>query len=949
MQDVGHVIVSGHYPVAGTGHTQRFHKPLIIMPSEDPIRIDASTVHRAVHSSTPRDDLAEREATGNDPGIESADESSPAVGKANDEEISEANTVIRGSSRVEKSNPAAEIIDRTPAAVTKGLLGAQLNHFHLEAFIGGGGMGAVFKGHDEQLDRTVAIKVIPFVGDDPDLQRRFRNEAQSAAKLDHPRIARVFDVGSHGDWHYIVFEYIEGTNIRDLVTRNAVLPIDDAVFYTCELADALQHAADRGIVHRDIKPSNILVGQDSKIKLVDMGLARSENLDLSEDMTASGVTLGTFDYISPEQAKDPRDADLRSDIYSLGCTLYFMLTGSPPYPGGTMLQKLLSHGNAPPPDARILRPEVSDHMVAVIQKMLAKNPDERYQTGFDLVADLREVAVRDGLSRSQALNPVSIPQPNLVGLWLEKHIPWIAAVLLLFVIAGWLQFQSATSRDSVVVPATAVLPEVGNVAPLNNTDLPTTRNPRDSGFLPDLEWDLGTGTGLSPRDESSTAPGEQPGNETEQDASGFTPVPLQGESTERDTRLESALSDRGEPTAGENANEVAPQVIRIVSDPDLGSESSGVLNAATLRDALVMAQENNVKEIEIALPEIVSEPVDLQVEDLWIRSTVSGGTVIRFEVGNAAATVRESMLDVGSSDVVIEDINFVWQVPGGSVSGGSLFEINENTLLRLTDCSVTVSNPNLRDSVYAFDVIADSSFLGEATAGEPEVQIELNNVVVRGEITMLHMDEAAKLGLDWDNGLLAVSGSMIETGGTQIENTESGGRINLEFWRVTVHASAGIFRMSASVKTPYPVAVDRQARQSIFIVDQDQPHFQFSGFPKRFRGSDLLRLRGSSNLYQVGPEFRDVMLRVQAGDGISAVTQMMDLEESPPEWVVEKSPRRSSSVVRVPREWPPAGQRVPAVYEQTDASPRGFTRESLPTLPLLENNENEGLSSERTL
>ncbi len=224
------------------------------------------------------------------------------------------------------------------------------------------------------LDRTVAIKVIPFVSDDPDLQRRFRNEAQSAAKLDHPRIARVFDVGSHDEWHYIVFEYIEGTNIRDLVTKNGVLSIDEAVFNTSQLAGALQHAADRGIVHRDIKPSNVLIGEAGKIKLVDMGLARSDNIDLSEDMTASGVTLGTFDYISPEQAHDPRQADLRSDIYSLGCTLYFMLTGSPPYPGGTMLQKLLSHGNAPPPDARELRPEVSDNLVAVIQKMLAKDP-----------------------------------------------------------------------------------------------------------------------------------------------------------------------------------------------------------------------------------------------------------------------------------------------------------------------------------------------------------------------------------------------------------------------------------------------------------------------------------------------------------------------------------------------------------------------------------------------
>jgi hypothetical protein len=155
--------------------------------------------------------------------------------------------------------------------------------------------------------------------------------------------------------------------------------------------------------------------------------------------------------------------------------------------------------------------------------------------------------------------------------------------------------------------------------------------------------------------------------------------------------------------------------------------------------------------------------------------------------------------------------------------------------------------------------------------------------------------------------------------------------------------------MSAAVDTPYPAVVDRQARQSVFIVDQNRPHFQFSGFPKRFQGSELLLLRGSSNLYQVGPDFRDVMLRVVADDGVATVTQMMDLEESPPEWVTEKSPRRSSSVVRIPREWPPAGERIPAVYQQTDASPRGFTPDSLPTLPVPKNNENEGLSSGRTL
>ena len=159
------------------------------MTSEDPIRIDASTVHRSVHPSTEQD--VSGEIIGGGQSLETADGSKGSVGTGGVEEIAEANTVIRGSSRVEKPKSVAAIIDRTPAAVTKGLLGTQLNHFHLEAFIGGGGMGAVFRGLDEQLDRTVAIKVIPFVGDDPDLQRRFRNEAQSAAKLDHPRMRLV--------------------------------------------------------------------------------------------------------------------------------------------------------------------------------------------------------------------------------------------------------------------------------------------------------------------------------------------------------------------------------------------------------------------------------------------------------------------------------------------------------------------------------------------------------------------------------------------------------------------------------------------------------------------------------------------------------------------------------------------------------------------------------------
>jgi serine/threonine protein kinase len=212
----------------------------------------------------------------------------------------------------------------TPAEAAQVLLGRTLSHFQLVELTGSGGMGAVFRARDTRLERIVAVKVLPRVGLDADLLRRFRNEAQSAARLDHPNIARVYDVGEADGWYFIVFEFIDGTNIRDLIRNTGPLSVDDAVYYTRQVAEAIEHASDRGVVHRDIKPSNVLVTPSGQVKLVDMGLARSQQLDAIADQTQSGVTLGTFDYISPEQARDPRDADVRSDLYSLGCTLYFM-------------------------------------------------------------------------------------------------------------------------------------------------------------------------------------------------------------------------------------------------------------------------------------------------------------------------------------------------------------------------------------------------------------------------------------------------------------------------------------------------------------------------------------------------------------------------------------------------------------------------------------------------
>lgn len=341
-----------------------------------------------------------------------------------------------------------------PAEVGRSLVGESLGHFHLEEFVGGGGMGAVFRAVDTTLGRTVAVKVVSNQNADEDMLRRFRNEAQSAARLDHPNIARVYYVGEEKGWSYIVFEFIEGVNIRDLVQLSGPLPVADVVSYTLQIAEALEHAAERDVVHRDIKPSNILVMPDGRSKLVDMGLARLHQVDSpSQDLTETGVTLGTFDYISPEQARDPRSADVRSDMYSLGCTMYYMLTGSPPFPEGTVLQKLLSHSSDPPPDPRELRVDLDDDLCAIALKLMAKLPGQRYQSPGELIDRLLLMSDRLGLphERRYALPAVATTATwhSFVGRQLPWIIPLIVLVCAVFIIESLLSEPLVISHDAL--------------------------------------------------------------------------------------------------------------------------------------------------------------------------------------------------------------------------------------------------------------------------------------------------------------------------------------------------------------------------------------------------------------------------------------------------------------------------------------------------------------------
>ena len=241
--------------------------------------------------------------------------------------------------------------------------------------------------------------------------------------------------------------------VRRKVDLNGPLTLNEAVDVTLQIAEALVHATNRGVVHRDIKPSNIILTPQGRAKLVDMGLARRFERQTDVGLTQTGMTLGTFDYISPEQARDPRDVDVRSDLYSLGCTLFHMLAGQPPFPGGTVLQKLLQHQEEPPPDIRTLNPAVPADLARVLTKLMAKDRDRRYQSPEQLVRDLLTVASQQGLSLSLSRGeaPAWMSKPHRPS-W-ERHLVYLVPTAGFLLLAAGLLWWGRDLADPASSPS----------------------------------------------------------------------------------------------------------------------------------------------------------------------------------------------------------------------------------------------------------------------------------------------------------------------------------------------------------------------------------------------------------------------------------------------------------------------------------------------------------------
>lgn len=260
--------------------------------------------------------------------------------------------------------------------------------------LGQGGMGFVLRAEDTETAGPVALKLLPHEATrDPERVARFHREARAAMKLDHPNIVQTFELGQEGQLHYIAMELVEGLSLKELIARDGRLDPASAVSIVSQIARALECAALQGIVHRDIKPSNIAVTPAGHAKLLDLGLARvSDTLgaetSLVRTLTRTGHMLGTIDYVAPEQAEDPRAADARSDIYSLGCTLYQCLTGHVPFPEGTFVQKLLKHRENEAVRPIQLVPDLDPELSRVVERMMAKRPEDRFPTAAAVVEAL---------------------------------------------------------------------------------------------------------------------------------------------------------------------------------------------------------------------------------------------------------------------------------------------------------------------------------------------------------------------------------------------------------------------------------------------------------------------------------------------------------------------------------------------------------------------------------
>lgn len=644
--------------------------------------------------------------------------------------------------------PSRQIVDRLfPPSQDSGSSigthspnGIELDHFRIEERIGMGGMGAVFRAVDTRLQRLVALKLLaPSQAYDEGAVKRFQNEARAAARLDHENVARVHYIGEERGLHFIAFEFVTGSTVRELIRRQNRISVADTINYALQIAAALKHTSAMGVVHRDIKPSNIIITPNGRAKLVDLGLARNDTTESQGDLTLPGTTLGTFDYISPEQAKDPRSVDVRSDIYSLGCTLYHMLTGQPPYPEGTVLQKLLDHQGKEAPDPASINRRIPAFVSAIVRRMMNSDRNNRHQNADQLIRDLTHAAGHLGL---RGINPeglVWVASRSTGNGWLAGNAGWIATVVVLLGVVGVLQQFPEIGLQLSGVPRENIQPPPDRTS--ESQAGPTDRgasgavvgSPNDRNGETGLVADTTdrTSVAVDPREtglpaEITSAGDVLPGKVSPLDPGVMPPIPPlatpdvirpgTGELIPDMKDLLSATAATAEPSSAEPAGPVTTPVEGPPTTtpgtegpaPAATSSSSNALPVAlftgdasldrhyrTLEAACAAAEDGSTIELQFSNT-LVEKSFRVTRRNLTIRAARGHTPTIEFipsEIDSTDSTAR--MITLNSGPLRLVNVNLQMTIPDRPTADRySLFGVSRPGLLAMDRVAVTVVNPS---------------------------------------------------------------------------------------------------------------------------------------------------------------------------------------------------------------------------------------------------------------
>jgi eukaryotic-like serine/threonine-protein kinase len=382
-----------------------------------------------------------------------------------------------------------------------------LDRYEVGRLLGAGGMAEVFEGRDRLLARRVAIKVLQAqFARDPSFLIRFKREAQAAASLSHPNIVGVYDTGTEDGTHFIVMEYVDGRTLKDVIRAEGPLYPERAAEICADVCGALAAAHARGLIHRDIKPGNVMLTPEGKVKVMDFGIARATT---SETITQTAAVVGTAQYISPEQAQG-QTVDYRSDLYSLGCCLYEMLTGTVPFTGATPVAIAYRHVREDPTPPRMLNGDVPAPLEAICLKAMAKLPDNRYQTAIEMHDDLERfrngqpvqatpllasaattqaIPRGDGADQTAMMSGVPADRATRYAEPYEEEerrtsVGWIVVSLLALVAVGLAAFfitQALTGNENptlTTAPPSTVAPTTTTERPTTTTERPTTTTER---------------------------------------------------------------------------------------------------------------------------------------------------------------------------------------------------------------------------------------------------------------------------------------------------------------------------------------------------------------------------------------------------------------------------------------------------------------------------------------